>query len=123
MTAYVTIPVATAENALKLPNVALRYKPPITPDDMRATYAKYGIDGAQKGGASANGAQSGRGETAVIWKLHADRSLEPIKVAIGITDHAFTEITSVLNGQLKEGDELVTRSVSSASQGPGALRR
>ena len=29
MTAYVTIPVATAENVLKLPNTALRYKPPM----------------------------------------------------------------------------------------------
>ena len=29
MTAYVTIPVATVENALKLPNTALRYKPPM----------------------------------------------------------------------------------------------
>src|SRR4030088_2264666 len=30
MTAYVTIPVATAQNVIKLPNTALRYKPPMT---------------------------------------------------------------------------------------------
>ena len=28
MTAYVTVPVATVQNALKVPNGALRYKPP-----------------------------------------------------------------------------------------------
>ncbi|HWO38894.1 MAG TPA: efflux RND transporter periplasmic adaptor subunit, partial [Candidatus Acidoferrum sp.] len=32
MTAYVTIPVATVQNVLKLPNTALRYKPPMTPE-------------------------------------------------------------------------------------------
>ena len=30
MTAYVTIPVATVKNAMKLPNTALRYKPPMS---------------------------------------------------------------------------------------------
>src|SRR5207302_7280609 len=38
MTAYVTIPVATAQNVLKLPNAALRYKPPLTPEEMLALY-------------------------------------------------------------------------------------
>jgi len=37
MTAYVTIPVATAENVLKVPNAALRYKPPITPANVYAS--------------------------------------------------------------------------------------
>ena len=36
MTAYVTIPVATVENALKLPNTALRYKPPMSPEEVLA---------------------------------------------------------------------------------------
>src|SRR5205814_6352781 len=44
MTAYVTIPVATAENVVKLPNAALRFKPPPAPEAVRALYAKYGID-------------------------------------------------------------------------------
>src|SRR5207237_9250893 len=30
MTAYVTIPVATVENVVKVPNTALRYKPPMS---------------------------------------------------------------------------------------------
>src|SRR5215472_7210101 len=44
MTAYVTIPVATVENVLKVPNTALRYKPPMSLEEIGAIYAKYGIE-------------------------------------------------------------------------------
>ena len=43
MTAYVTIPVDTAQNVLKIANGALRYKPQLAPDDMRTLYSRYGI--------------------------------------------------------------------------------
>jgi hypothetical protein len=59
----------------------------------------------------------------VVWKLHADKTLEPVKVSIGITDHAYTEVGAVLKGELKPGDEVVIRSVTPKTQGPGALRR
>ena len=49
MTAYVTIPVATVQNVLKLPNTALRYKPPMSPEDVMRLYAQYGIDEKQPG--------------------------------------------------------------------------
>src|SRR5205807_612394 len=45
MTAYVTIPVATVQNALKLPNTALRYKPPMAPEEILAICKRYGIEG------------------------------------------------------------------------------
>jgi len=38
MTAYVTIPVATAENVAKVPNAALRFNPPMPPEQVRALY-------------------------------------------------------------------------------------
>src|SRR5205807_6860723 len=47
MTAYVTIPVATAHNALKLPNTALRYKPPMAPEEILALYKRFGIEGVE----------------------------------------------------------------------------
>src|ERR1700681_3164674 len=47
MTAYVTIPVATVQNALKLPNTALRYKPPMSPEETLAIYKRYGIEGVE----------------------------------------------------------------------------
>ena len=137
MTAYVTIPLASVQNALKIPNTALRYKPPYAPDEILAIYKQYGIDGAERAQASSdtvNAAslpQSGapqppvrpKSDTAVVWKLHADNSMEPVKVSLGITDHAYTQVTGVLKGQLKEGDELIIRSTLPKNQAPGTLRR
>src|ERR1700741_1884724 len=48
MTAYVTIPVDTVQNALKLPNTALRYKPPMGPEEILAIYKQNGIEGNEK---------------------------------------------------------------------------
>ncbi|MGB7844002.1 MAG: efflux RND transporter periplasmic adaptor subunit [Candidatus Acidiferrum sp.] len=139
MTAYVTIPVATVENALKLPNTALRYKPPMTAEEILAIYKQYGtggvgerqaaddrvatVNGAQAGPAPQNPPRAPKTDTAVVWKLHPDNTMEPVKVSLGITDHAYTEVTSILRGQLKEGDDVVIRSVVSKSQVLGGLRR
>ena len=43
MTAYVTIPVATADNVIKVPNAALRFKPDISPSELHQLYQKAGI--------------------------------------------------------------------------------
>src|SRR6476661_7794909 len=64
MTAYVTIPVDTVKNALKLPNTALRYKPPMTPEEVLAIYKQHGIEGvdrkvaAEEPGGTGGGAQA-----------------------------------------------------------------
>ena len=42
---------------------------------------------------------------------------------LGITDHAFTEVTAVLRGDLKEGDDVIIRSVVAKPQAFSALRR
>jgi HlyD family secretion protein len=139
LTAYVTIPVDTVQNALKLPNTALRYKPPMTPEEVLAVYKQYGIsaadtkalaDGVPAGAAETPAApaiqnlpRAPKAETAVVWKLHPDNSMEPVKVSIGITDHAYTEVTALLKGQLNEGDDVIIRSITTKSAAPGALRR
>ncbi len=146
MTAYITIPVANAKNVLRAPNGALRYKPDLPADQIRALYKKYGLmlgqqaqasaqgPGDQAGGsgasskqyrAHAEGAQSGGGDAqqqrtprvdvAVVWKLRPDKTLEPVKIRTGITDHTVTEIVQVLNGQLNDGDELVTGAMTATS--------
>jgi HlyD family secretion protein len=128
MTAYVTIPVATVEDALKVPNAALRYKPSLSPEEVRALYARYGIEEGAKASAPAAspapgspGARKGvRGESGVVWKLGNGGGLEPVRLALGITDHTFTEVTGVLNGTLAAGDEVVTSSVAAKSLPPGA---
>src|SRR5258708_105381 len=48
MTAYVTIPAATVESVLKVPNTALRYKPPMAPEEILAIYKQYGIEGGER---------------------------------------------------------------------------
>ena len=133
MTAYVTIPVATVQNVLKLPNTALRYKPPMTPEEILRLYQQYGIDekqleAAEKPAASAGSVESNiartpRPTTAVVWKLHTDNSMEPVEVSLGITDHAFTEIGAVLKGGLREADNVVVRSISAKPAAPGTVRR
>ena len=136
MTAYVTIPVETAPNVLKLPNTALRYKPPIPVEEVLALYNRYGIEGTEEqrpgrsaepesaAGASAqNLPRAPKAENVVVWKLHPDQSMEPVKVSLGITDHAFTEVSAILKGDLKEGDDVIIRSVVSKAQTPGTLRR
>jgi HlyD family secretion protein len=79
-------------------------------------------EGTEGGGSGNRNAQSGdmrapRVDVAVIWKLLPDKSLEPVRVRTGITDHTITEVAQVLNGQLKPGDELVTGEVR-AGAGP-----
>jgi HlyD family secretion protein len=44
MTAYASIPVATAKDAVKIPNGALRFKPDLTDSQRKTLYAKYNID-------------------------------------------------------------------------------
>ena len=43
MTAYISIPVANAQNVLRVANGALRYKPDMTADQVRALYKQYGL--------------------------------------------------------------------------------
>jgi HlyD family secretion protein len=130
MTAYVTIPVATAQKVLKVPNAALRYKPPIPPETVRRLYAKYGIDEKESApalsdrfrpSASVNSQGNAlKDQSAVVWKLAEGGSLLPVKLSVGITDHTFTEVRSVVTGSLRPGDQVVTSSVQSKSLPPGA---
>src|SRR6202171_4830040 len=134
MTAYVTIPVDTVLNVVKVPNTALRYKPPMAPEQIIAIYKQYGIEaGGGEGAAAAptdastpaapGATRKPKADSAVVWKLHPDNSLEPVKVSIGITDHAYTEANAILKGELKEGDDLIIRSVTSKTPAPSGIRR
>jgi HlyD family secretion protein len=134
MTAYVTIPVATVRNVLKLPNTALRYKPPMHMEEILSLYKRYGIEESEKPQASEDpegaparvGSQNAlraKTDTAVVWRLHRDNTMEPVKVSLGITDHAYTEVTALVNGQLQQGDDVIIRSVTSSTQGLGTIRR
>jgi HlyD family secretion protein len=134
MTAYVTIPVASADNVIKIPNAALHYRPTLPPEQIRALYKQHGIEGDGEGGRAEGGgvtraavakssakASDADPETAVVWK-RAGGDVEPVQVELGITDHAFTAATRVVVGRLREGDELVTRAIQEKSSAPGGRR-
>jgi HlyD family secretion protein len=140
MTAYITIPAASATSVLRVPNGALRYKPDLKAEELRALLQRYGFDDsktvaaadakseapAAKGkppetqGGDAGPTRNPRLDVALLWKLHPDSTLEPVRIRTGITDHTVTEAAEVLKGGLQEGDELVTGSMSAnKTGGPG----
>jgi HlyD family secretion protein len=136
MTAYISIPVASANDVTKVPNAALRYKPDLPASQVQELYHKYGIEApqavqaprppempAQQPGGKPRerpvpNASANRGaDTAIVWKMLPDRSLQPIQIHIGLTDHTYTALTG---GNLKPGDELVTGATTAkAGSGPG----
>src|ERR1700687_1105240 len=140
MTAFVTIPVATVTDVLKIPNTALRYKPPMSLEEIRAIYAANGIEanagpragdepsgppgGPTPAGATPKGSRAAARNEAVVWKLEpGNNTMLPVKVSLGITDHSHTQVTKVLKGTLRDGDDLIIRSVMAKPQTPGGIRR
>jgi HlyD family secretion protein len=105
MTAYVTVPVASAENVLKVPNGALRYTPQLPQEQMSAFQEKFGTKPSER---------------TIVWKLRADNTIEPVKVTLGITDHSYTALGQVVIGELREGDNVITGEVPGKNQVPGA---
>jgi HlyD family secretion protein len=104
MTAYVTIPVANAENVLKVPNGALRYAPQPSKEAIAAFQKTTKTD---------------PGTQIVVWKLRPDNTTEPVKLALGITDHSYTAVARIVDGELREGDDLITGVVPVNNQVPG----
>lgn len=102
MTAYVSIPVAQATNVVKIPNGALRFKPQLTTQNISA--AKQSKDPSM----------------ATVWEMAADKSLQPVQIKLGITDHTFTQVVKVVSGSLNPGDQLVVGSASSSQAKPAS---
>jgi HlyD family secretion protein len=133
MTAYVSIPVASVTDVVKIPNAALRYKPDLPAEKVQELYSKYGVTGnaaAPTPTAAKQPAAAGRersvpkptstagSDAAVVWKVQPDKSLRPLQVHVGLTDHTYTALTS---GDLQPGDELVTGATTAKQEtaGPG----
>jgi HlyD family secretion protein len=113
MTAYATIPVQSVKDALTVPNSALRYNPDMSQTEVSALLTKYGIEAPSvatshpTGGSS--GTQTGKAANiAMIWKLRLDKSIEPVLIQTGVTDHSATAVTQVIKGTLAPGDSVVT---------------
>ncbi len=86
MTANVSLIIEEKEDVLKIPNSALRFKPP-----------------RKDGGAPLDAKKQKKGS--VVWVLSAENKPVPASIRPGITDGQFTE---VVGGKLKEGDAVIT---------------
>ncbi len=77
-----------------------------------------------QGGETPGGGMSARQapptDIAIVWKQLADKTLQPVQVRTGITDHTVTQLVQVLHGDLKEGDELVIGASKTGSR-PGGM--
>lgn len=115
MTANVTIDVASVRDVLRVPNAALRFKPPQdegeksgggSGGDAMQRAARSGQGGGPAGAAGqmprGRGGAASKGQT--VYTLGADKKLQPVEIRTGITDGRFTQIVS---GPLKEGDAVV----------------
>jgi HlyD family secretion protein len=95
-TAYVSIPTGHAEDALQIPNAATTVSPPVPQGDLEKIYRDYKISPAAYTSHAA-GQQ-------VVWRA-VGATAEPIAVKVGLSDYSYSQ---VLEGDLKEGDVLVT---------------
>jgi hypothetical protein len=106
------------------------------PEQLRALYEKYGISqgtGAAPASASTTAAKAPAGgasahtaaphvpkhDVSVVWKVAADKSLQPVLIRTGITDHTDTEVAQLLKGSLQAGDQLVTGAVNPSQKSGG----
>jgi HlyD family secretion protein len=138
MTADVSIDVAKVEGALRVPNAALRFRPPDAPAPRPQSgggegAAAAGARGGGGGGRRSPGAMSRqvdqatggtpapkRGQT--VYVLTASGKLEPREIRTGISDGRYT---AVVDGSLAAGDRVVVglatlRSAEGAAPPTGA---
>ena len=114
MTANVSIIVAEHSGVLKIPNAALRFRPP---EDAIGTNSVVAT--ATNSTPSAARARSVR-NLRTVYVLSGDPSvpnLQPVQIKTGISDGIFTE---VLEGPLKEGDKLATGILTTDAAGSGS---
>jgi HlyD family secretion protein len=100
MTANVSIVVAQKDQALKIPNAALRFTPPQIDRGDHAAGAKPGEVVSERPAP----ASESNGLARRIWTLTETGELEPMIVQTGISDGLSTEVTA---GPVAEGDQVV----------------
>ncbi len=89
MTANVKILTDQREQAVKIPNAALRFRPPVTGNPPSTVHAA----GVQK----PDGTQR-------VWVKGADGKPQAVRVKLGITDGTYSEVVA---GGLKPGDQVI----------------
>src|SRR5215470_3704882 len=117
MTANVTVVYADREDVLRVPNAAIRFRPP---PEMLAALGKGsgggegglvggGARAAPRPGGASGRSGAGQGSPAApgsrsIWVLRDGRPV-PVQITVGVSDGTLTE---VLSGPLQPGDKVLT---------------
>jgi HlyD family secretion protein len=132
MTANVTIDVASVPDVLRIPNAALRFKPPASENgDREKSSGDSGGDAMQRA-ARSGGARGpagaaaqlpgrrggGASKTQTVYIMGADKKLTPVEIRTGLSDGRFTQVVS---GTLKEGDPVVVGVATSKVEGPAPM--
>jgi HlyD family secretion protein len=107
MTANVRVITAQKDSVLKVPNAALRFRPPATGNEEKSALAGR-PPGPGKGGKSSAG--SGK-----VWMLGADGTPTASEIKTGINDGNQTE---VLEGALQEGQQVIVGVVAATDKKP-----
>jgi HlyD family secretion protein len=100
MTANVSIETARKDNVLKVPSAALRFKPKDSKEAKKARGEKSGAT-RQRGGKK-DGSQT-------VYMLGTDKKPVPVKIKTGLSNDGQVE---VVEGNLKENDELIVEQMS-----------
>jgi HlyD family secretion protein len=100
MTANVKILVARRPGVLRIPNAALRYRPPNAATAREAAPARKSA-----------------GPDKAVWILDSNGTPQRVAISTGETDGAFTEVTA---GSLHDGDRVIVAALSGAAPTSGA---
>jgi HlyD family secretion protein len=146
MTATVSIIVGEARNVLRVPNAALRFRPQLSPEEMKKLFEELRAKRRPQTPGSANRAPGGpsaspsgrspsferqlskektRRSMAMVWVLAERHKLRPVPVKTGVSGDEYTEI---IWGDLREGDEVIIgtgtgQRSSSSRSAASSLRR
>jgi HlyD family secretion protein len=124
MTANVTFVYAQKDDVLKVPNAALRFRPPpaLLADAKGGGQGQRPGGGQAQGGGGAGAAEGTRGDRPgvrggegsdrrTVWTLQ-DEKPSSLKIKTGISDGSFTE---VVEGDLKGGESVITDALGASS--------
>lgn len=107
MTANVRIVTAHQDEVLKVPNAALRYRPPA----KEGAEEKSALAGRQAGKG-----ERGRGNSGKLWLVGSDGAPQAIEIKTGINDGNQTEIVEILTGTLDAGQDVIVGTDTTAQK-------
>jgi len=125
MTATVKFLIGSADDALSVPNAALRFRPAIAGNASSGSSAPAGVrvrNASTSGGDSAaRAAGAGRATrdsmSATLWYLDSTKTLKPVRVHTGLSDGSRTQVTGT---GIKEGMQIIVGANTGTGTVPAA---